>query len=94
MNFYQSFENICFFYGFRECKTDTTINFLKINEIEYLIFKLFPKVNTIDLIHAKFNEDESPCTSEPYWEKLIKPSFQPEIDSNFLKKYIDDLKKS
>jgi len=91
-NFIQNFENLCFFYGFRECKADPTINFLKINDSDYLLLKLFSKGTIIDLIHAKFEEGESPCSSEPCWEKLIRPGFDPQQDSKILKELINKLK--
>ncbi len=87
MSFLRDLEQILFFYGFRECKKKKNLNFLKINETEYLLLKIF-KQDTADLFYAKYEHDSDPCLSEPAWEKVVKLSFMPGVDDHFLKSYL------
>ncbi len=88
MNFLQDLESTLFFFGFQECKK-SNLNFLKLEENEYLLMKIFEKVETADLIHAKFNVGGNPCNSKPYWEKSIKLSFSPKSDTQMLKDFVE-----
>jgi hypothetical protein len=89
--FFQEFEQILFIYGFQECNLNTNLNFLKLNEIDYLLFRTF-KNNTADLIHAKFRRGQNPCAYEPDWEEVIKFSFEPISHEYILKETIERLK--
>jgi hypothetical protein len=90
--FVQEFDIFCFFFGFHKCDTDPTINFLKINVNEYLLLKVFCNGTVIDLIHAKFDECETPCYAEPNWEELIRQGFDLKNDKQILKDLIKNLK--
>ncbi|MBI9059668.1 MAG: hypothetical protein JEZ01_18030 [Labilibaculum sp.] len=79
---------LCLF-GFRECKKSTNINFLQLNDREYLLLKIFEKAETVDLLHVKYEADDNPCDSEPYWENALKLSFSPGSDNQILKDFIE-----
>lgn len=68
-------ESILFYYGFKECCNDSNINYLKINNTTYLLFKIYG--STIDLIQAEYINGATPCTSDPFTGKLLIPSFNP-----------------
>ncbi|HEY3369403.1 MAG TPA: hypothetical protein VGK10_01065 [Prolixibacteraceae bacterium] len=91
MSFLRNLEQDLFFYGFQKCSKKENLNFLKINETDYLLIKIF-RHNTADLIHAKFHPDSNPCLSEPIWEKTIKLGYSPGEDNHILKSYTDNLK--
>ena len=91
MSFYSDMENTLFFYQFRQCKKNTNLNFLKLNETDYLLFKFYNDGETVDLIHAKFETKENPCSDEPYWDKSIRLSFNPTEDGHILKETIEKL---
>jgi len=64
-----------FLYGFSECQNNPNLNFHKIDETNYLLFRNLS--GTLDLVHAVYRFGETPCTSDPIWEKKIKYSFNP-----------------
>jgi len=85
--FKRKLENVLFFYGFQRCNSDQNFNFLKINENDYLIFRIFRK-NTADLSLATYKGESNPCQQELLSEKTVKLSFDPNEDLNILKNYI------
>lgn len=92
MSFSAKLEQIMFFYGFQECKQNKNLNFLKLNENEYLMFRIFKK-DTADLMYARFHPNSNPCLANPIIEKSIKLSFSPDEDQVYLKSFIEEFKK-
>lgn len=93
MNFLSDLEKTFFYFGFRECKNDKRLNFLRLVNNDYLLMRISVYNNgTADLSHAKFGAGCTPCNSEPYWTETLKNNFYPDTDnsiiSNFIKNYI------
>ena len=93
MSFLKHMESTLFYFGFKRCKEQGYLNFLKLNENDYLLMIIFEKYDMADLIHAKFDIDENPCNSEPYWENPIKLNFSPKSDSQIIRDFLEDYKK-
>ncbi len=68
--FIRKLELVLFQYGFQKCKNDENINFSKIHENDYLIFKVF-RDKTADLFLATYNEQYNPCQDISLHEKLL-----------------------
>lgn len=85
MHFKRDLISTLYLFRFRECKKRTDINFLQLNDREFLLLKIFEKAETIDLLHVKYETNDNPCNSEPYWEEILKPSFRPDSDNQILK---------
>jgi len=93
MSFRLNLETTLFFFGFRECKKKKDLNFLKLNETDYLLFRIFDRVEIADLIHAKFYLKQDPCNSEPYWEESLKLDFIPHSDTHIIRDFINKFEK-
>lgn len=91
MSFKRDLEVVLFSFGFSACKKKKGLNFLKLTNNEYLLIRIFEKVETADLFHAKFDTG-NPCDSEPYWEKTLKLGFSPDSDIHILRNYIEQFK--
>lgn len=89
--FLRDLEQVLFFYGFQECVKNKNLNYMKIDENNYLLFKIFGN-HSADLIHARYKSSENPCTSKPISEMSIVLSFYPKEHGHILKSYIEDLK--
>ncbi|RZT91026.1 hypothetical protein EV201_3366 [Ancylomarina subtilis] len=90
MNFRKDLETSLFYFGFRVCKKRKNLNFLKLDENNFLLIQIFERGETADLIHAKFHSEDDPCNSEPYWEESLKLGFTPESDSQILRNFIKE----
>lgn len=88
MSFHRKIESTLFYFGFKECKNRDDINFLKLSEQDYLIMRIFKKVELADLIHAKFLNEDTPCEDDPFLEKVIKQDFSPETDNQLIRDYL------
>jgi hypothetical protein len=84
-------EGVLFSCGFRECIKNKSVNYLKISDNDFLVFRTFGG-HTADLLHEKYISGENPCTSEPISDKLIVRDFDYKNDANILKEYIEELK--
>lgn len=91
MDFDLKLKSVLFFFGFQECKKINNLNFLKLTDEDYLLMRLY-KGNTADLIHAKYDPDDNPCESEPYWEKTLLLGFSPDSDRQVIRDFINKFK--
>lgn len=92
MGITQKIESTLFHFGFQECRKKNNLNFLKLGNQEYLLMRIFERVETVDLIFAKFYAGDNPCNSEPYFEESIKLSFSPDSDNLIIKEFIEKYK--
>jgi hypothetical protein len=87
----RKFEKIFFHFGLRSCDYKN-INFLKVNQNEFLVFRTFTEGIT-DLLFEKYNVDCTPCNSTPISDKVLKQGFDPKEDVNLFRSYLDKFKK-
>lgn len=76
------------FYGFNECN-NSEVNFAKINEGEYLVFRTYAKGKITDLLLEKYHKGQSPCNSKPVSDKVLKQGFNPKENIEIIKEYIN-----
>lgn len=92
MDITEELESTLFYFGFQQCRKKENLNFLKLNDKEYLLMKIFKKADTADLFYAKFSVGDNPCSAEPYFEKIIKLSFSPNKDGKIIKDILEKYK--
>lgn len=79
-------ESLFFYYGFRKCSKNSYINFTKIEENQFLVFRI-SRDTIADLFYEKYKSNETPCSSKPIDYKTIKLDFEKEKDRHLLEKY-------
>jgi hypothetical protein len=83
-------ENIFFYFGFKNCSKNEFVNFLKIKENKYLVFRI-SKDKVADLIYEEYENGQTPCNSKPKTDESIKLGFEKDNDLDFLKEIIKKL---
>lgn len=86
-------ETIFFFHQFRKCIKNENLNFLKVTENEYLVFRVFQN-KVADLTHERYSKNESPCDSTPIWDESIKLNFSPSDDNHIIQETIEKILKN
>lgn len=77
MNFKLEMSQLYFFYGFIECKKDQSLNYLKVKDKSYLIFKTFKYGDVIDFYSIENCEIEDVCEPDLFDATIVIRDFQP-----------------
>ena len=85
-----TFENIFVNHGFRKCKKDDSLNFLKIRNKEYFVLRFSKKSSTMDLFYEIYDGEMNPCNSEPLKQKTLKLGFEKEDGTDFLREQLKE----